>query len=99
MTDYQVPTIDEREHSRDRYIAVQRHGIDRASSWIRNEAAQISGYASSLAATRSRDPDMIASVRGSIGAARLALTEALLAVRLAENEFNRATAPKLQAAE
>lgn len=100
MTDYQVPTHDERRASRERYIEVQMYGLDCKAQWVRQDAEAMRNYASSLAATRSTDDAMRRKVRASLADAVTALTEALLAVRLSETEYNNATTPRhLQAAE
>lgn len=86
------------EARRESYIQTQIDGANCKSAWVRDDARQIADYVRSLIATPSIDSDRIEAARGSISAARLALTEALLAVRLAETEFNKHTKRVLKVA-
>jgi hypothetical protein len=71
---------------RERYISVAIRGIDSKAAHIRTDAHSIVSYAETLISMKQESDEM----RGSIAAARMALTEALLAVRVAEQEYDRA---------
>jgi hypothetical protein len=73
------------EH-RARYISVAIRGIDSKAAHIRDDAQSIVSYTQTLISMKQECDEM----RGSMAAARMALTEALLAVRVAEQEYDRA---------
>lgn len=70
-----------------------QNGIERASKWVRDDAAAITGYVRALSTF-----DHETSVARQIDHAETALTEALLAVKLAKSEYAKRK-PVLQAAE
>lgn len=79
---------------REHYIIVQLSGLDCKASLVRDDASQIVNYVRTLAATPSIDAGQRDKVSGSIAAARMALAEALLAVKLCEIEYRKVTARK-----
>jgi hypothetical protein len=77
------------------YIAVAVRGIDTRAAHIRHDAQSVISYTRTLISMKQESDEM----RGSIAAARMALTEALLAVRVAEEEYDRVFIKIREAAE
>lgn len=75
----------------DRYRSIALHGIERHSEWVKLSAENIGRYTRDLLSC----PPYETEAENTMRAAETALSEALLAVKLAIAEYERLTAEEL----